>query len=64
MIPTALEVGTGDETQFVEWDDLPTLKEVKTAYCELVIRACDGNKKEAAKALRINRTTLYRNLEG
>ncbi|AKT44035.1 sigma-54-dependent Fis family transcriptional regulator [Chondromyces crocatus] len=41
-----------------------TLDDAARRYCEAMVRACDGNKTEAAKRLNVGRNTLARALKG
>ncbi len=41
-------------------ETLPTLEEVQQNYVDYVLKQVDGNKRQAAKILGINRRTLYR----
>ena len=59
----ALELIASMEAQARPCDDVETLSEMERRYVTEVLQRCQGNLSEAARALGIGRTTLYRKIE-
>lgn len=64
LTPGALDLPTARRTQRSEPHPAPTLSlaEVEANYIDRVVRHCSGNLTQAAKILKISRTTLYKKL--
>ena len=62
-IRTAPAPGDDDSVAVAEGEDLPPLREVEKRHIARVMRQTGGNKKEAARVLGIDRSTLYAKLK-
>lgn len=52
-----------DRKGFYLEDSLVSMDALRKAYAQHVLRVCDGNKREAARILKVSRQTLYKLLE-
>ena len=53
-------VGTDGEGLLAPGESLPTLETLQQRYVEHVLAQVEGNKRQAARILGVNRRTLYR----